>query len=179
MVRDRVVLSVSVTLAGLAATTTCSTPEDQGKSRSARHSFGWLASRPERHGERILVPVADDWGDATRRAKAALVSTTVPNAARRRLVVRRPRTSATASVVAPVSTGWPVGRTAPTRRVSDRDTLGYCAERRKRGQAVSPGPAAGPAWAGPSRSACAAGGAPLPDSLSAVRRHGARRGSPP
>jgi predicted Zn-dependent protease with MMP-like domain len=34
-------------------------------------------------GWRTLVPVADDWEeDATRRAKAALISTTVPNAAR-------------------------------------------------------------------------------------------------
>ena len=38
---------------------------------------------PERLVCRILVAVADDWGeDATRRAKAALISTSVPSAAR-------------------------------------------------------------------------------------------------
>jgi S-adenosyl methyltransferase len=38
---------------------------------------------PERLVCRILIAVADDWGeDATRRAKAALISTTVPSAAR-------------------------------------------------------------------------------------------------
>jgi hypothetical protein len=38
---------------------------------------------PGRLGRRILVGMADDWEeDATRRAKAALISTTVPNAAR-------------------------------------------------------------------------------------------------
>ena len=41
-----------------------------------------MAAAPEPLDCRILVAVADDWGeDATRRAKAALISTTVPSAA--------------------------------------------------------------------------------------------------
>src|SRR5882724_8727555 len=49
----------------------------------ACHVAGGALSTPERPGWRILVPMADDWGeDATRRAKAAQIDTTVPNAAR-------------------------------------------------------------------------------------------------